>query len=115
MPTKITRDREDTVVVVDHQPGNGTRYVGTAMKVPAEVGMYDADSWVVSFPEYGSAYVVHEGAYLTCDYVSEKWGMTRTGRRLGVTDVSEMAKVIALMVPGVSVRTVTDDHGHLVQ
>lgn len=109
MPTKVSRD-DDNRVVVDHQPGNMTRYLGVGVKLSS--GPYEGD-WIVSFPEWGSAYAVSEGRYLAHSYVAEKWGHRRTGGRLGDVDIGEMAKVIAMIVPGTRVQAVTDDHGEL--
>jgi hypothetical protein len=114
MPTKVFKNTSGDVVTVEHQPGNGTRYLGTAHRIDNGPLGYERQ-WVVSFPEWGSAYIAREGGYLTLDYVLEKWGMRRTGRRVGAVDASEMAKMIAIMVPGVSVRTVTDDSGRIVE
>lgn len=113
MPTTVFKSREGTSVLVDHQPGNGTRYLGAAHRIEDGPLGY-ASEWVVSFPEWGSSYITREGAYLTWDYVLEKWGTRRGGGRCGPVDASEMAKAISMMVPGVRVRAVTNDQGSLV-
>lgn len=114
MPTKVFKNDAGTSVMVDHQPGNGTRYLGAAHKVEHDSPDYK-DRWVVSFPEWGSSYVVSEGSYLTWDYVLEKWGMRRSGLRVGKVDASEMAKMIAMMVPSVSAHLITGDDGRLLE
>jgi hypothetical protein len=114
MPTKVFKNAAGDGVLVEHQPGNGTRYLGTAQKIEDGPLGY-SNQWVVSFPEWGSSYIVSQGGYLTWDYVLEKWGMRRTGMRVGKVDASEMAKMIAMMVPGVKTHAITDDCGRLLE
>ena len=112
MTTTVFKNATGNGILVEHQPGNGTRYLGTALKIEDGPLGY-SNQWVVSFPECGSSYVAREGMHFTWDYVLEKWGMRRTGSSVGRVDAGEMAKMIAMMVPGVTTRAITDDSGRL--
>ena len=112
MPTVITRSKDGNSVLVVHEPGNMTRYVGTGHKIEDGPAGY-ADLWVVSFPETGSSALFREGQPAHWSYVAEKLGRCRTGRNLPLVDVSEMTKVVALIIPGSHATTVTDNTGHL--
>lgn len=96
---------------IDYQPGNGTRYVATAVRLPPAA--YGKGVWAVAFPEFGSAYYVNEGAYLDVGYVVEKFGHRRVGEpfTLKSPDIHEMTKAIALLVPGVTADAWTDATG----
>lgn len=112
MSTQINKSNDGKSVFVIHEPGNMTRYIGVAHKIEDGPVGYQ-NHWVVAFPEFGSSATFKEGAFAHWSYVAEKLGMRRTGRRLGDTDISEMAKIVAMMVPGASCAALTDDTGHL--
>lgn len=112
MPTQIFKGHDGRSVFVIHEPGNMTRYVGTAHKIEDGPVGYKGN-WAVSFPEFGTSMIFEEGQHAHWGYVKEKCGMGRTGYKLGDTDISEMAKVVAMMVPHASLTAITDDTGHL--
>lgn len=112
MPTQIFRSPDGLSVLVIHEPGNMTRYVGTAMKIQDGPVGYK-NHWVVSFPQDGASYFFEENMHVDYGYAMEKLGMRRTGMKLSKSDVSEMTKMIAMMVPGMTASTCTDDTGHL--
>lgn len=112
MPTQIFRSPEDTVLVI-HEPGNMTRYVGTAHKIKdGPVGF--KDHWVVSFPMNGGSMLVTEGQHLHWSYIYEKLGYRMTGSRQARACISEMTRVIGMMVPQVTVVLCTDPTGHII-
>lgn len=102
-----------------YQPGNGTKYVCYASKIPHDVAaahLVDQGLWLVSFPEWGSSYYIHPGSYLDLGYMAEKWGFQRgtpKPREINIVDLSEMAKLIGHLVPDVRVESATDLKGHL--
>ena len=105
MPTAITY--RDGVRKVVHEPGNMTRYVGYACKNPDK-----PVEWVVSFPEqgFGGCYHFVEGLCVSTGYVIEKIPR-RHQAVLGEIDASEIAKVIAMLVPGTTAMVSTDATG----
>lgn len=107
---KIERSKDGTRVYVQWQPGNGTRYVGFGMKIPSQVDHY-GDKWLVSFPEFGGAWYFEEGTTVYYDYVQEKYSKRYSGSAMGTVDASEMAKVIAYIVPGTVAGVITDEQG----
>lgn len=98
---------------VQHEPGNGTRYVAMAQRVPESIPQYGG-KWLVTFPDYpGTAWYFDEGCHVFPLYVAEKLG---NGRMFRLTtespDVHEMCKVIAALVPGAEHAADTDDTGY---
>ncbi len=108
MPTQIFFNGDKSVVEVTHEPGNMTRYVGTAHK-----GLLRENTWLVAFPDFGASCFIEEGQLFDWGYISEKLGMRRTGYKLGKSDISEMAKMVAMMVPHTRASTITDETGHI--
>lgn len=90
------------------QPGNGTRYEAVATKR----GDYQTH-WVVAFPLMGSCIEVGEGNYLALGYAQEKMGRNRRGYELSATDLSEMIRLVTMLVPNIDGDVVTDDQGFL--
>lgn len=111
MPTQIFRSDKDSVLVI-HEPGNMTRYVGTAHKIQDGPVGYK-NHWVVSFPQGGGSYILEENMHLHWGYIMDKFGFRMTGYKQTKACISEMTKMIGMMVPGVTVSTCTDDTGHL--
>lgn len=117
-------DGYDKLRIVDYgdhkvgewQPGNATRYVCYVQKTkkPAtELGIGESGLWLVAFPEFGPCYYILEGGFLDTSYMAEKFGKRRAGGQHNHVDLSEMAKLIARLVPGVQYQKgVTDDTGH---
>jgi hypothetical protein len=112
MPTQIFHNADKTSVLVIHEPGNMTRYVGTAFKIQDGPVGYKGH-WAVSFPMGGGSYIFEEKMHLHWGYVMEKLGMRMSGRPQQKACISEMTKIIAMMIPGVTVSTCTDETGHL--
>lgn len=80
-------------VFVDHQPGNGTRYVVFGVRLPENVPDYGGQ-WLIALPECGSSYVFQPHGPLHQGYVAEKLGKTRYGTTLSDVDTAEITKVI---------------------
>lgn len=81
----------DDVIVMAHEPGNGTRY----LVVISETNK--PGRWCVSFPDFGSAYWVEEDQMdetLHWLYVAEKWRIN--GHHANQVDAVEMAAAIYL-------------------
>lgn len=114
MTTEIFRNADNTSVLVIHQPGNMTKYVGTAFKIQNGPGFYK-NNWAVSFPMGGGSFIFEEKMHLHWGYVMEKMGQRSTGGRQQQACISEMTKMIAMMVPGTTVTACTDDTGHLTE
>ncbi len=93
---------------VIHEPGNMTRYVGYACRNPTK-----SSEWIVSVPEmgFGGCYIFEEGCCPSVGYIIEKIPR-RYKADLGETDASEIAKVIAMLVPRATAYVTTDDTGH---
>lgn len=108
MPSIITYSKDRTVCHIEHQPGNGTRYVAVATKLPN-----DAEQWLVSFPDYpGTCWYFNEGSYIAPSYVAEKLGRGRMTLTADSPDIHEMCKMVALLVPGCTHDAQTDAHGN---
>jgi hypothetical protein len=80
-------------VFVDHQPGNGTRYVVVATRLDDSIPDYGGQ-WLIALPEIGSTYVFQPAGPLHQGYVAEKLGRTRYGTTLSDVDTAELTKVI---------------------
>ena len=110
MPTTIKKSDDGARVWIDHQPGNCTKYIGVACKLPGDTG-----EWVVSFPEWGCSYYFNEGSAFHLGYVMEKLGMRRSGFMLNPVDIGEMMKMMTMMIPNTTCEVITDPTGHLLK
>lgn len=91
MPESTMLHVTDDVVVLDHQPGNGTRYVVVITEASPR------GRWCVAFPDFGSAYWVEEDQMdepMHPNYIAEKWRIG--GRAAGPGDAPHMAEAIFL-------------------
>lgn len=97
------------VVRVIHEPGNATRYeaIGVKLPFPGEDGQ-----WLVSFPQFGTAYFFRAGAYVAYGYLKEKMGKNRLGSDIPEVDLHEMCKVVARIVGGTH-NAATDATGRI--
>lgn len=91
MPVRHKRQTQSTVVMLEKEPGNGSRYEAIGVFLP------ETQQWLVSFPLYGVGYVFSPGAYTTVDYVREK--LDRRGD-IPEADLHEMTKMISDIVRG---------------
>lgn len=97
---------------VDHQPGNGTRYVAMSFQIPRGVSEDYEGQYLVAFPEIGTAYTINRGSHLTVDYVVEKFGNGRYRSFSAESpDAHEITKCIAMLVPDVTHNARTNDTG----
>lgn len=115
----VRQSPDGNIRAVAWEPGNGTRYEVYASR--AIDLREDADSperlrgdrWIVTWPEWGGGYYIHEGHGIDHSYVMEKFP-GRAGRTLSAVDASELARCIAALVPGCRAYGCTDDKGQYV-
>lgn len=93
MPVKDLTVVQDSVRVLDYQPGDGTRYYVVATKdqrVPHQ--------WCVAFPDFGSSYWANELVQpMAPNYIASNWLVH--GRMPNEATATKMAEAIALALP----------------
>lgn len=104
MPTKVTRHGEG--FVIDHQPGNATKYLLTVTPM-------DEDHFCVSWPEVNVSMILYCGATLDVGYFHEKLNRSRK-YDLSEVDCSEIIKAVRHlpMFKDCPMHVCTDEQGH---
>jgi hypothetical protein len=96
----------ENVKVAEYAPGNGSVYKAYAMRDPLRPA-----HWCVSFPEWGTCMEVMEGCFIAQSYIGEKMATARSGHRISEVDLSEAAKLITVLVPGMTAEVCTNERG----
>jgi hypothetical protein len=93
--------------VVDHQPGNMTRYHIIVSETD------ESDHWCVSWPEANTSFIAINFATLDYSYVHEKVNRSRK-YELSYVDCSEIIKAMRKTPPfkDCNIRVNTDASGH---
>jgi hypothetical protein len=110
MPTKVSK-YGDTVVRVEHEPGNGTRYEAVGVRLPADFPDNEG-GWLISFPLDRTAHFFKPAGFLAVSYVAEKLSHQANGHRVAEVDLHEMTKCIGV-ITGRTHNAATDAHGEM--